>query len=675
MDLSTPKYFQAPPLFPSTTGEAPLESNTSLYGKSTDNPFVDTFADPLCKLNLKETSEFVKAFPASISAQRRREGVLNSSSVKRTEAPSTPGRPVFSFSVGHFSRKNVPSKWDDAEKWLNTTSCHDSPAHPIKPPPLESSKNHKQCENLKQQQMEVVFSEKSRVTEEKFSTFVSTFQSSMALDHHNSTRAFNGVSAGSSDVFLKDKFTDEVESILPNFRYSEPSKGGFLFNNGNSEIMKDAGTEVVHEVLHRDIGTEMTPLGSSTVSRCHTPFTSSSPARHNTPANRSGPLALGHSDSTSSTIDISQLQECHLAKLQLGTQYDSVTSNWSSREEEEEEISKSLRHFETAGTVSRKSVSDSRAIAWEEEEKTKCCLRYQREEAKIQAWVNLQSAKAEAQSRKLEPSLSTHTPPLYYSLSLKLRFSLRCYVFRSNRQHKNMFLTRTEYDRGVNTFSPEGRLFQVEYAIEAIKLGSTAIGLKTKEGVVLAVEKRITSPLLEPSSVEKIMEIDDHIGCAMSGLIADARTLVEHARVETQNHRFSYGEPMTIESTTQALCDLALRFGEGDEEESMSRPFGVSLLIAGYDENGPSLYYTDPSGTFWQCNAKAIGSGSEGADSSLQEQYNKELTLQEAETIALSILKQVMEEKVTPNNVDIAKVSPSYHLYTPAEVEAVISRL
>ncbi|GJN04899.1 hypothetical protein EJB05_26627 [Eragrostis curvula] len=237
-----------------------------------------------------------------------------------------------------------------------------------------------------------------------------------------------------------------------------------------------------------------------------------------------------------------------------------------------------------------------------------------------------------------------------------------------------MFLTRTEYDRGVNTFSPEGRLFQVEYAIEAIKLGSTAIGLKTKDGVVLAVEKRVTSPLLEPSSVEKIMEIDEHLGCAMSGLIADARTLVEHARVETQNHRFSYGEPMTVESATQAICDLALRFGEGDEE-SMSRPFGVSLLIAGHDENGPSLYYTDPSGTFWQCNAKAIGSGSEGADSSLQEQYNKELTLQEAETIALSILKQVMEEKVTPNNVDIAKVAPNYHLYTPSEVEAVIARL
>ncbi|XP_031274208.1 uncharacterized protein LOC116132681 isoform X1 [Pistacia vera] len=396
MDLSSPKFFQPSPIFPST-GEPGLESNNGFYGKNKDNPFVDSFPDPLCKLNLKETSEFVKSFPVAvnnnISAQRRREGV-NSVTQRRMEAPSTPGRPVFSFNVGNFSRKSVPSKWDDAEKWLNSSSCHESPAHTMKPIP-ESSKNHKQGEIFKQQ-MEV-FSEKSRVTEEKVSKFASSFQGSVCLDHPNSVRAFNGVS-GSTDVLLKDKFTDEVELILPNIRYSEPSKEGFLFRNSNNETMKDAGTEVIQ---HRDIGTEMTPLGSSTVSRCHTPFKSSSPARHNTPANRSGPLTLGHLDSTSSTIDISQLQECHLAKLQLGTQYDSVTSNWSSREEEEEEISKSLRHFETS-TGCWKSVSDSRAAAYEEEEKTKCCLRYQREEAKIQAWVNLQSAKAEAQSKKLE---------------------------------------------------------------------------------------------------------------------------------------------------------------------------------------------------------------------------------------------------------------------------------
>lgn len=106
------------------------------------------------------------------------------------------------------------------------------------------------------------------------------------------------------------------------------------------------------------------------------------------------------------------------------------------------------------------------------------------------------------------------------------------------------------------------------------------------------MEKRVTSTLLETSSVEKIVEIDSHIGCAMSGLQADARSMVEHARVESQNHAFHYNEPLRVESCTQAICDLALRFGEGaDGEESiMSRPFGVALLIAGIDEDGPQLY-------------------------------------------------------------------------------------
>lgn len=237
-----------------------------------------------------------------------------------------------------------------------------------------------------------------------------------------------------------------------------------------------------------------------------------------------------------------------------------------------------------------------------------------------------------------------------------------------------MFMTRSEYDRGVNTFSPEGRLFQVEYAIEAIKLGSTAVGIRTNEGVVLAVEKRITSPLLEPSSIEKVMEVDAHVGCAMSGLTADARTMVDHARMECQNHTFTYDEPMPVESITQSLCDLALRFGEGDND-SMSRPFGVALLIAGNSEKGPQLFHTDPSGTYVQFDAKAIGSGSEGAQTTLQEQYRKDMTLQEAETLALSTLKAVMEEKVSAVNVDIASVAPKYKLYTVDEVKAVLDRL
>jgi len=261
-----------------------------------------------------------------------------------------------------------------------------------------------------------------------------------------------------------------------------------------------------------------------------------------------------------------------------------------------------------------------------------------------------------------------------------------------------MFLTRSEYDRGVNTFNPEGRLFQVEYAIEAIKIGTTAIGICTTEGVVLAVEKRLLSPLQEPSSVEKIYEADSHVGIAMSGLSADARTLVNHARSESQYHRFTFNEPMPVESLTQAVCDLALQFGESGEEQGMSRPFGVALLVAGWDHRGPVLYHTDPSGTFTRFDAKAIGAGSEGAQTQLQEQFHKNLTFIEAESLAISILKQVMEEKLDITNVEVACVKmppavpeesptaachyvpgrknvPKFQTYSKEELEAAIARV
>jgi len=237
-----------------------------------------------------------------------------------------------------------------------------------------------------------------------------------------------------------------------------------------------------------------------------------------------------------------------------------------------------------------------------------------------------------------------------------------------------MFLTRSEYDRGVNTFSPEGRLFQVEYAIEAIKLGSTALGIQCVYGVVLAVEKRITSPLLVPTSVKKLVKIDEHIGCAMSGLVADARTLIEHARVETQNHWFTYDEKMSTESCVSSICDLALKFGDGE----MARPFGVSLLVGGVDETGPCLYHTDPSGTHTRYLAKAIGAGSEGAQNALKEHYHKSLSLREAQKIALTVLKEVMEEKLNSINVEVAIVplaTKKFHLLTKDEVEAVIKTL
>ncbi|CAK0816266.1 unnamed protein product [Prorocentrum cordatum] len=195
------------------------------------------------------------------------------------------------------------------------------------------------------------------------------------------------------------------------------------------------------------------------------------------------------------------------------------------------------------------------------------------------------------------------------------------------------FLSRSEYDRGVNTFSPEGRLFQVEYAIEAIKLGSTAIGIRTKEGVVLVVEKRLTSPLIDPSTIEKIYEIDEHMGCAMSGLTADARTLIDHARVEAQGHWFTYNERMPVESNVHSIADLALDFADNKgKKRVMSRPFGVALLVGGYDPtDGPVLFNTDPSGTFTKYQAASIGSAQEGSTNLLQEQYNKDMTLKEAQ--------------------------------------------
>jgi len=242
-----------------------------------------------------------------------------------------------------------------------------------------------------------------------------------------------------------------------------------------------------------------------------------------------------------------------------------------------------------------------------------------------------------------------------------------------------MFLTRSEYDRSVNTFSPEGRLFQVEYAIEAIKLGSTAIGVVTSEGVVLAVEKRITSSLMEPTTIEKIVEVDKHCALAFSGLTADSKMLVERARVESQNHWFVYDEPLKVESIAQAVSNLAIQFGDSDGDGGgLSRPFGVSLLFAGIDEkDGPVLFHMDPSGTYVKYEAKAIGSGSEGAMQSLQEVYHKSMTLKEAIKNSLTILKQVMEEKLNDTNVEVATITKDggFNILKSDELQSYIKEL
>lgn len=127
-----------------------------------------------------------------------------------------------------------------------------------------------------------------------------------------------------------------------------------------------------------------------------------------------------------------------------------------------------------------------------------------------------------------------------------------------------MFKGNSEYDTGVNTFSPEGRIYQIEYAMNASKLGASGIGLVYKEGVILAVEKKQSSVLVEKQGFDKISIIDSHIQCIVSGLIADAQKLLENARNEAHYHRFLYNSPIDVKPLAQSVADMALNFGEGD---------------------------------------------------------------------------------------------------------------
>eukprot|EP00486_Rosalina_sp_Unknown_P000275 CAMPEP_0201567910 /NCGR_PEP_ID=MMETSP0190_2-20130828/8659_1 /ASSEMBLY_ACC=CAM_ASM_000263 /TAXON_ID=37353 /ORGANISM="Rosalina sp." /LENGTH=255 /DNA_ID=CAMNT_0047988443 /DNA_START=145 /DNA_END=912 /DNA_ORIENTATION=+ len=245
--------------------------------------------------------------------------------------------------------------------------------------------------------------------------------------------------------------------------------------------------------------------------------------------------------------------------------------------------------------------------------------------------------------------------------------------------------TGNRLDYGVNTFSQEGRLFQVEYALEAIKLGSTALGIQTKEGVLLAVEKRVESKLMVPSSNNKIVEIDAHLGAVYSGLQADGRTLIDYARVQSQSYWFTYDEAMPVKSVTSSVADHMMSFAgtDDDDEEKrkkkMSRPFGVAFILAGVDDNKePSLYVIDPSGTTVRYLAVAVGAGGESAMSVLQDRYAKSMTLREAEDLAAEILKQVMEAKINKENCEIALLSAKtqkFEKYNKEQIEQVLARI
>ncbi len=208
------------------------------------------------------------------------------------------------------------------------------------------------------------------------------------------------------------------------------------------------------------------------------------------------------------------------------------------------------------------------------------------------------------------------------------------------------------YDRAITVFSPDGRLFQVEYAREAVKRGTTSVGIKAQDGVALLVDKRITSRLLEPQSTEKIFQVDDHIGAVTSGLVADARALVDRARVDAQINRVVYNEPIGIEILAKKVCDHKQTF----TQYGGVRPYGTALLIGGIDDTGPRLFETDPSGALLMVKATGIGSGRNAVMEVLEEKYNESDDVNSAINLGLAALHKATEGKLTKDTIEIAAI-------------------
>ncbi len=214
-----------------------------------------------------------------------------------------------------------------------------------------------------------------------------------------------------------------------------------------------------------------------------------------------------------------------------------------------------------------------------------------------------------------------------------------------------MHLPQMGYDRAITVFSPDGRLFQVEYAREAVKRGATAIGVKTREGVLLLADRRVASKLLEITTIEKIYRIDDHIYAATSGLVADARVLIERARVEAQINRLTYDEPIGVKDLARKICDFKQQY----TQFGGVRPFGVSLLIAGYDKS-PRLFETDPSGALLEYKATSIGAGRNVVIEHFENVYRDDMSLDEAIHEAMVAMGKVIEEELKPEGVELVVI-------------------
>ena len=228
------------------------------------------------------------------------------------------------------------------------------------------------------------------------------------------------------------------------------------------------------------------------------------------------------------------------------------------------------------------------------------------------------------------------------------------------------------YDRGTTIFSPDGRLYQVEYAREAVKRGSASIGVRTPEGVVLLADKQSHSPLLEPSSVEKLHKADDHVGMASAGHVADARQLIDFARRQAQVNRLRFGEVMGVETLTKTVTDFIQRY----TQVGGARPFGVALVVGGIENGEPRLFETDPSGTPYEWEALAIGESREDIQDYFEEHYEPDLSLDGGIELALRALASVTDDGLEADGLGLATIdvdTEQYHQYSLDELDDVLA--
>lgn len=230
-------------------------------------------------------------------------------------------------------------------------------------------------------------------------------------------------------------------------------------------------------------------------------------------------------------------------------------------------------------------------------------------------------------------------------------------------------------DFSLTTFSPSGKLVQIEYALHAVASGNLSLGIKAKNGVVIASEKKIPSILVDSDSIAKIKHLSDNVGTCYSGMGPDFRVLCRRARKSAQKYQLTYGESMPVSQLVRETASVMQEF----TQSGGVRPFGVSLLVAGYDENGPQLYQVDPSGSYWAWKASATGKNSINAKTLLEKRYNNnpDMELEDAIHNAIIILKEGFEGAIDETNVEIGVVGEDqkFRILSDTEVKDYIREL